>query len=141
MAQPFKVRVLELRIQSSLPELDHTNSLQSSQSTFNLYILLKRLTRLLVNIGTDLCGDQTPHLHTILSLTPPPASPPLSPPVIYIYIELEAVVESEWRQPRLIIMGDYRPTAPPLCRVITKRERVREEDGVLGRPDVRIHFI
>lgn len=95
------------------------------------------------------CGDQTPHLHTILSLTSPPSPSlslsPLTPPVIYIYIELEAVVESEWRQPRLIIMGDYGPTAPPLCRVITKREREQvreeEEDGALGCPDVRIYFI
>lgn len=75
-----------------------------------------------MNINADLCGDQTPHLHTTLSLTSPPP-----PPVIYIYIELDAVVESEWRQPRLIIMGDYGPTAPPLCRVITKR--VSERGG------------
>lgn len=63
---------------------------------------------------TDVCGDQTQHLHTVLF---PPR------PVIYIYIELESVVE------RLIITGDYEPTAPPLCRVITKREEGGASDA------------
>lgn len=39
-----------------------------------------------------MCEDQPPHLHTLLSLTSP-ASPSL-PPVIYIYIELDAAVEA-----------------------------------------------
>lgn len=43
------------------------------------------------------------------------------------------MVESEWRQPKLIIMGDYGPTAPPLCRVITKSWVVggQEREGAL----------
>lgn len=69
-------------------------------------------------------SDSTFTHHTVTDPPSPHTSTPRSPtpPVIYIYIELDAVVESEWRQPRLIIMGDYGPTAPPLCRVITKRE-------------------
>lgn len=78
------------------------------------------------NMNTDACREQPPHLHTTLSLTSP-----FPPPVIYIYIELEAAVESEGRQPRLITTGDNRTTAPPLCRIITKsdRERQRERGG------------
>lgn len=76
-----------------------------------------------MNINADACREQPPHLHTTLSLTPPP--------VIYIYIELEAAEESEGREPRLITTGDNRATAPPLCRIITKRnrERKREREG------------
>lgn len=71
-----------------------------------------------------MCEDQPPHLHTRLSLTSP-ASPSL-PPVIYIYIELDAAVEAGetdyngrlWSDCIAIMLYNYK-----------ERERVREEDG------------
>lgn len=85
---------------------------------FNLSTLL---------LGVRWCGWRSHSLPLSPSL---PSS--TTPPVIYIYIELDAAVESEWRQPRLIIMADYRPTALPLCRVITKREGERGREGWRG---------